>query len=173
MRACILAICSLSFVRRIICLGAGRGCERDNPREREVVAALRSPLSLRFSLSRSPFPHSLLSMCAPQSLPVLWGSVVLIAFAVRARLRMLPMHSVFTIHHSFFTIQHSLDPLGAVTYEKPRLAACAANVGRVTLPHSGGKCQRGLPARREMEAGTARCQRGLPARIQIPQNRYS
>ncbi len=34
-------------------------CERDNPRKRGIVAALRSPLSLRFSLSRSLFPNSL------------------------------------------------------------------------------------------------------------------
>ena len=100
-------------------LGAGRECERDNPRKREVVAVLRSPLSLRFSLSRSPFPHSLLSMCAPLSFRVLRGSVALIAFAVLVRLLMLPMRSVFTIHYSFFTIHCSLYPLGAVTPQKP------------------------------------------------------
>ena len=38
--------------------------------------------------------------------------------------------------------------LGAVTPQKPRLAACAANVGRATLPHSGGKWRRALPAGR-------------------------
>ena len=36
--------------------------------------------------------------------------------------------------------------LGAVTHEKPRLAACTANAGRATLPAPGGKCQQGLPA---------------------------
>ena len=36
--------------------------------------------------------------------------------------------------------------LGAVANEKPRSAACTANTGRATLPVSGGKCPRGLPA---------------------------
>ena len=72
---------------------------------------------------------------------------------------------------------------------RSRPAACTANVGRAALPHSGGKCPRGLPAgsgyateaassgvycdcwvsnaaavRREMEAGTARWARGANAR---------
>ena len=42
-------------------LGAGRECEGKNHREREVLAALGSPLSLRFSPSRSLFPYPLLS----------------------------------------------------------------------------------------------------------------
>ena len=46
---------------RLFSLGAGRECEGKNHKEREVVASLRSPLSLRFSPSRSLFPYSLLS----------------------------------------------------------------------------------------------------------------
>ncbi len=36
--------------------------------------------------------------------------------------------------------------LGAAANEKPRSAACIANVGRATSPVSGGECPRGLPA---------------------------
>ena len=68
-------------------------------------------------------------MCVPLSLRVIWGAVALNAFAMRARLRMLPMCSLFTFHDSFFTIHYSLYLLGAVMNEKPRLAACAAIVG--------------------------------------------
>ncbi len=42
-------------------LGAGRECEGKNQKEREVFARLRSPLSFRFSPSRSLFPYPLLS----------------------------------------------------------------------------------------------------------------
>ena len=53
------------FVRCLFYLGAVRECERDNPRKRGGAPCGRlSPLSLRFSLSRSPFPHSLLSCYA-------------------------------------------------------------------------------------------------------------
>jgi hypothetical protein len=71
-----------SWFRAALRLPANRG---DNPREKGVVALLRSPLSLRFSPPSPRFPDSLPSVCAPLSLCVLWGSVTLNAFAVRAR----------------------------------------------------------------------------------------
>ena len=49
------------YSKGLFLLGAGRGCEGKNHKEREVFAALRSPLSLRFSPSRSLFPYPLLS----------------------------------------------------------------------------------------------------------------
>ena len=45
----------------LISLGAGRECEGKNQKEREVFARLRSPLSFRFSPSRSLIPYPLLS----------------------------------------------------------------------------------------------------------------
>ena len=53
--------CSYPLSEGLIPLGAGRECEGKNHREREVLAALGSPLSLRFSPSRSLFPYPLLS----------------------------------------------------------------------------------------------------------------
>ena len=56
---------------RLFSLGAGRECEGKNHREREVFAALRSPLSLRFSPSRSlspyPLPSAALNLSAADS----------------------------------------------------------------------------------------------------------
>ena len=65
------------------------------------------------------------------------------AFAVCARLRMLPMRA--TIHYSFFTIHCSLYPLGAVTLRKPPRGV----YNECWASHAAG-------SRREMEAGTAR-----------------
>ena len=88
-------------------LGAGRECEGKHHREREESLLRRlSPLSLRFSPSRSLSPYPLLSMCAPLSVRVFLGCSCLERFR-RARP---PAYApdVFCFHHSLFILHHSL-----------------------------------------------------------------
>ena len=66
----------------------------------------------------------------------------------------------FVFHYSFFTIHCSLYFLGAVAYEKPRIAACAANAGRVRETGSRREMPAGAP--RPEEIGSGHCPPGAP-----------
>ncbi len=157
--------------------GAGRKCEGKNHRAREVVAALRSPLSLRFSPSRSLFPYPLLSFRRTACLCLYGCFQPCVSFGLRAvsvgisrgRYSLFTEIRIAGLLAAGFSIGRSNLTEAAISgvyrekrerfahrprRESPAGAARPEGIASGGSP-PGGKCQRGLPARRKTAVGPA------------------